>query len=289
MKSILITGVNGFLGSHLAKYLKHKYNIIGLANKPKKLHRISDESFKVYFFSDEDIEKIFIENNIYTVIHAATVYDSRDDNLFSMIACNIILPMRLIELCNRYSTSCFINTDSFFNNDSYNYSYMKNYTMSKRHILKWLIQISHNSSCKIVNMVIFHMYGENDSINKFIPNIIKLLKDNQDSIDLTPGDQIRDFIYIKDVVNAYNKVLDSIDELNSYQSYEVGYGEGHSIKKLVSLMKSIINSKTKLKFGSLNYREGEIMNSQVLNFKLRKLGWTPKYKLKDGLKEYIVK
>ena len=40
-------------------------------------------------------------------------------------------------------------------------------------------------------MKIFHMYGENDSMKKFIPFIINEIKNNVPYIDLTEGDQKR--------------------------------------------------------------------------------------------------
>ena len=48
MKTLLITGINGFLGSHLAKTLQEKYDIIGLENSSKDLFRLNDYNFKVY-------------------------------------------------------------------------------------------------------------------------------------------------------------------------------------------------------------------------------------------------
>jgi len=40
MKTILITGINGFLGSHLAKALSSEYNIIGLEYSIENLFRV---------------------------------------------------------------------------------------------------------------------------------------------------------------------------------------------------------------------------------------------------------
>ena len=48
MKTILITGINGFLGSHLAKTLSEKYNIIGLEYSLENLFRIAECNYKVY-------------------------------------------------------------------------------------------------------------------------------------------------------------------------------------------------------------------------------------------------
>jgi len=73
-KKILITGINGFLGSHLAKYLKSSFEVLGLEYSLENLNRIASENFKVYSTNDTVLEIIFKENDFYAVIHLATVY-----------------------------------------------------------------------------------------------------------------------------------------------------------------------------------------------------------------------
>ena len=155
MKTILITGINGFLGSHLAKELSNDYKIVGLANSIKNLYRLKDHSFKVYLSTDATWS-IFKENKIFAIIHAATVYKRSTDSTQNLLLSNILLPMKLYELANRFKVSLFLNTDSFFNNAKYNYSYLPDYTLSKKHALEWLRLLK--GRCKLINMKIFHMY-----------------------------------------------------------------------------------------------------------------------------------
>ena len=131
------------------------------------------------------------------------------------------------------------------------------------------------------------MFGENDVQEKFIPFVIEKIKNNEISIELTSGEQTRDFIYVKDVVTAFEKVLFNFDTLEQFQEFELGSGKSHTIKQLVKIIKKAANSKTVLKFGSLPYREGEIMESSVSNFELNKMGWKPNYTLEDAIKKII--
>ena len=96
MKTILITGINGFLGSHLAKTLKFQYEIIGLEYSINNLHRIADEDFLVY--SSEEIVNVFKENKIFGIIHAATLYKREKTPLKKVLNTNIVLPINLYEL-----------------------------------------------------------------------------------------------------------------------------------------------------------------------------------------------
>jgi len=287
MKTILITGINGFLGSHLAKALSADYNIIGLEYSLDYLFRIEGFGFKVYSSLD-DKESIFIENQIFAVIHAATIYRRNDnESIESLINTNISLPVKLYELADKYGSEMFLNTDTFFNSPEYNYSYLPDYTLSKKQILEWLKLITKN--CKLVNMKIFHIYGPTDAPNKFIPQMISAIILNNPSVDLSPGDQTRDFIYIDDVVSAFKTVLDSDSKISmGYHEYQIGTGKEEPIIALLSKVKEISKSNTKLCFGALPYRINEIMKSKANNKSLKALGWQPKFSLSEGLRRTII-
>ena len=123
MKKILITGINGFLGSHLAKHLKSNFEVVGLEYSTENLFRISDHNLIVYSSNNCSLENIFKENNFFAVLHVATVYRRNEEPIEDMLKTNIILPVRLLELSNLNDVKIFVNTDSFFNNPNYSYSY----------------------------------------------------------------------------------------------------------------------------------------------------------------------
>jgi CDP-paratose synthetase len=137
-----------------------------------------------------------------------------------------------------------------------------------------------------VNVALEHFYGPFDDRSKFVSRIILDLLSEVDSIELTLGEQKRDFIYIDDVVDAFLKLIDfSLGVPHGLYNYEIGTGKTIGIKKFVSLVNDIIgNNKTDLKFGVLPYRENEIMESRVDISKLLQLGWQCKVSLIDGLK-----
>ena len=155
-KKILITGINGFLGSHMAKHLKSNFEVIGLEYSLENLHRIASENFKVYSTNDTILDNIFKENDFYAVIHVATVYKRESEPIFDLLNTNINLPVQLLELSGKYKVNLFLNTDSFFNDKKHQYSYLSEYTQSKNDALEWLKTLNARGSCKLVNMKIFH-------------------------------------------------------------------------------------------------------------------------------------
>ena len=77
-KKILITGINGFLGSAIAKRLKDKYEVIGLVKSKNNLSRISQKNFKIYSSQEDELKNIF-EELFFAVIHTATKYEVSND------------------------------------------------------------------------------------------------------------------------------------------------------------------------------------------------------------------
>ena len=194
----------------------------------------------------------------------------------------------MYELCNQYKVKYFINTDTFFNFTNSSYSYLSEYTLSKKQILEWLLALQ--ESCILVNMKLYHMYGPYDAESKFIPSIISRIKNNEIAIDLTPGNQKRDFIYVEDVCEAYAVILKNLDcseNQSVFHEYEVGTGKVTSIKELVEKIKEVSESTSELRFGKLDYRQNEIMEAVAKNQKIKDLGWKPKTSLDRGLKKII--
>ena len=90
------------------------------------------------------------------------------------------------------------------------------------------------------------MYGPNDS-EKIFPSIISQIKDNPPFINLTKGEQRRDFIFINDVVRAYKIVLESCDALSNFENFEIGTGKSISIRDLTEKIKNKLDSITRIK------------------------------------------
>ncbi|TXE02128.1 NAD-dependent epimerase/dehydratase family protein [Algoriphagus aquimarinus] len=282
-KTIVITGINGFLGSHLASFLNQDYQVIGLVRDILNNFRIVDCNYPLFTSDSKSITNLFNRFEIYAVIHTATVYKPKV-SIEELLQTNILLPTLLYEKANQYNVKAFINTDTFFNIENSKYDYLNSYTLSKQNCLSWLKSIRGN--CKLINMKLHHMYGPNDAENKFVTDIINKLKGNQNKIALTPGQQKRDFIFISDVCEAYKVVLESLlnfSEDFNFIEYEVGTGNSISISDFVQKAKELSRSTTNLEFGALPYRENEIMDAKANNKELLQLGWVPKTNLNSGI------
>ncbi len=113
---------------------------------------------------------------------------------------------------------------------------------------------------------------------------------NTSDINLTKGEQKRDFIFIDDIVNAYMLLLRQTKRLPQVSEFDVGTGKQISIKEFVLKLKDTVESiynkpiSTKLNFGAIPYREGEMMEVVEDVNPLFDIGWKPNFILADGLK-----
>jgi len=114
-------------------------------------------------------------------------------------------------------------------------------------------------------------------IPKFINNILN----GKSPVIFGYGKQTRDFIFIKDVVNA--NILAA--EKNIAGVYNIASGKSISIQKLAETLLKINNKKTEIIYDKP--RPGDILDSLADISKIKKQGFTPKYRLDEGLKESV--
>ena len=290
-KTILITGGTGYLGSHLAHYWFKAGHSIGIIKRKKSsLDRLSKIKDRINFFNVEDELELSFEKlgNIDAVIHTATCYGNNNESIQSIFASNVGYPMLIIDLCLKYKVKSFFNTDTYFNKNNNHQEYLNNYTLSKKHFSEWIINISKKNIIKLFNIKLEHLFGPNDLESKFVNQIMIKCTNNISHIDLTIGTQKRDFIHINDIVFAYDSVLNNIGSLNkNYIEFGVGYGKSISVKKFVKMIHKISNSKTKLNFGAVKIRQGEMLESHADNEMLCSLGWRPKYSIEEAIRKTL--
>ena len=284
---ILLTGSTGFLGSYLLKsFVKSGYEVIALKRSTSNTYRINDYLKKVTLYNIDkvNLEDIFKKHKINIVINTVTNYGRIDNKISSILDTNLIFGLKLLEESVNSNAKAFINTDTLLERN------INAYALSKAQLVDWIKFLS-NKQTKMINIKIEHMYGALDDENKFIYWLINKLKQNVEKIDLTSGVQKRDFIYIDDIVNAYEIIIQNINTFSNYEEFELGSGNSIEVKNFVEKIYQEISNKqtlsTKLNFGAVSYRDNENMNIQANIEKLTNLAWKPKVSITDGIKKIL--
>lgn len=285
MNTIFLTGATGYLGGYLSEnFLNKGYKIIALALNKSENYKFKDHpNVKVYYLDETSVSEIFNKENVDIVIHTATLYGRSNEQLVSMEKVNVEFPLTVLSEAMNHGAKLFINTSTILDKN------INPYALTKNHFEEWLSLYSDKIKC--VSLRLDHFYGPNDKSIKFIAWIVEQLRNNIEKIDLTEGTQTRDFIYIDDVVSAFNTIVENESKIASGQIniFEVGTGNKTSIKEMVTTIKEQMgNSKTKLNFGAVPYRKNEMLDYQIDISKLQQLGYSPKYiSVKDGINELL--
>lgn len=292
---ILVTGGTGFIGSMLvAQLVDCNYDVACVCRNNSNFQRVENIYDKIYWVNDteESLTECFEKYDIEGVIHCATTYGRKGNELFGVIKANVNFPLLLLELASRYNSKYFINTDSFFVrelNDSWSKNtkvYMDTYTKSK-YIFRELIRDNmHNLDIAFINLELQHIYGEKDAKGKFVTYLIEQLKNNVPLIELTEGNQSRDWTYVTDVVDAYITIINNVDifSCGRFYEYEVGTGVATTLKEFCLKVKEISGASTELLFGKKEMNKFEIMHSVANNEALRQLGWEPRVNIDEGVR-----
>ena len=131
---------------------------------------------------------------------------------------------------------------------------------------------------------ILSIYGPYDGENTMIMSVIsKLLKGEKPS--LTPGGQMWDYLYSKDVANAFY-LLGGKGKSGSV--YCIGSGEARPLKEYVEILRDTIDEKLELGFGDVSYGDKQVMHlcADISNL-TEDTGFRPEVGFEDGIRETI--
>lgn len=215
------------------------------------------------------------------IIHTACSYGRANESLVEIFDVNVRLGLLLLEGAKLLDKKVvFVNTGTILD------PAVSSYAMSKQcfSALGALQAKQAGTTIKFINISLQHMYGPGDDKSKFTTHVISSCLANVESLKLASGVQKRDFIFIDDVVNAYDTILSNVRCVADFEDIEVGSGEAVPVRKFVELVHSLTASKTLLEFGAIPYRINEAMLFEADISRMRSFGWVPATSLKEGIK-----
>jgi nucleoside-diphosphate-sugar epimerase len=303
-KNILITGGTGFIGSNLIrKLIELDFNIsvIGLDNL--KNSKIADLNDKIIFYQSDlsnkyNLGEILKKSNPAIIIHLASLINLERDNLLvEKLMKNFEITLNIYNgALNLKDLKGIINLGSaeeYGGNippfrESQKETPTSPYSLSKtciNYLSSYFYRI-HN--LPIVTLRPFVVYGEYQTNHQLIPQIISKCLRNE-PIETTLGNQTRDFIYVQDLVNAILKIIQNPHKALWGETINICSGEEVKIRDIILKIKQETNSNSEIKFGAIDYRNGESMNFFGSNEKAKLLlDWELEYSFEEGLKKTII-
>lgn len=272
---ILIMGAFGFLGSRLTSYFESRHTVIGLARKRNNEATINNI---IYTTENNWIEKIVeFEPNI--IINTIACYGRHNEPATALIESNILMPIRVLESISSLD-AVFINCGTSLPPNTSLYAY------TKQKANELAAAIIDKVCGKYIELKLEHFYGAFDGDDKFTSMVIRRCLSNQ-PVKLTSGLQQRDFLYIKDLLTAFDCIINNVNNFPKFHSIEVGSGKAISIREYVETVKNITKSNSIIEFGVVKERANELMYSCADIAELEKIGWKREFSLVDALTEII--
>ena len=317
MKTILVTGGAGFIGSNLIRFLVNKYKNYKVINfdlltYAGNLENLTDiKSKKNYLFikgnisKNNDLKKVFNSYKIDIVINLAA--ESHVDrsilNPLSFVKTNVLGTVKLLEMVKNnwqkdYSDKLFyhISTDEVFGsllskgffNENSKYEPNSPYSASKAssdHFVRSYLK-TYNIPSIISNCS--NNYGPYQFPEKLIPLVINNILKNIEIPIYGNGENIRDWLYVDDHIRAIDLI---INKGKIGENYLIG---GFNELKNIDLVNKIIETTDKLlgeKPGSskslisfVKDRPGHDVRYAIDSSKIiSDLGWKPMIKFEDGI------
>jgi len=295
----VITGGAGFIGNNIAKLLikkGHDVDIIDNLHTGRKenLKEIIDKInfYQIDIQKKNDLEKII--KNCDGIFHEAalTAVPESFEKPKEYHDVNVIGTKNIFEIAQKENIRAVYASSSSIYGDVKNTPIKENadrkpinpYGQTKLDDELLAEKLSKNN-VSIIGLRYFNVYGIGQIgsyagvITKFLENI----KNQKSFIVNGNGNQIRDFIHVKDVAQANITAMESKTK-NGF--FNIGTGIPTSINDLAKLMIELSNHKYEIIHGP--QLEGDIEISQAdMNFTNKSFNWSHKINLKEGLRDLI--
>ncbi len=271
METIVIAGGFGFVGKNMIEQLSSKFRLI-------IIDKYVDEDFAINhyvsfyqnnFNNSEEIKNILEKEHPDYIINLVSIVTAkRDLKLFEeMITSNLMVFLSLYEASqNLSSLKLFVQFGSAEEYGNINPPFLENnrespmspYALIKQLTTNTAIMLNRNYSFPVCVVRPGNIFGKYQNRKKFIPYIISSLI-NDESLKVSSCEQKRDFIHVVDLIKVVEKILINSDKAKG-EILNVSYGKSISLKEIIIYCRNETNSKSKINFGFINYRENEMMN-----------------------------
>lgn len=299
MKTILITGAAGFIGSHLCDhYLNNNIQVIGVDNfltgSPENIKHILNN--KNFTFINHDIRvNLNIQTKIDFILHFASPASPADylKHPIKTLQIGSIGTENILNLGVKNKCEVLVASTSEVYGDPLVHpqpeSYYGNvnpvgprgvYDEAKRYLEALTTAYKKIKGLNIRIVRIFNTYGPRMRIDdgRAIPNLINQSLNNLDHTIYGDGSQTRSFCYIDDTISGIIKLVKS----NYQLPLNIGNPKEFSILKLLGIIKRLIPSDGKIIYKRLPENDPKVRRPDI-ELANKVLKWYPKVDLENGL------
>ena len=313
MKTYLITGGAGFIGSTLAdRLLKEENKVIVIDNfndyynpevKENNIkNNLSNPNYKlerIDIRNSEDVDRVFCENKIDNIMHLAAMAGVRpsieNPVLYQEVNClgsqNILEAMKKYNVKNivfASSSSVYgnIKTVPFKETDIVDYA-ISPYAATKK-ANEVMCHVYHKLyGFNVIMLRFFTVYGERQRPDLAINKFTRLIMEGKPIPVYGDGTTSRDYTYIQDIIDGIMKSFKYIEEnKNVYEILNLGESEPITLTQMINTIEKVLDKKAII--NKLPMQPGDVDRTYADISKAKRLiGYEPKTSFEEGIYNFV--
>lgn len=306
MKTLLITGGAGFIGSNFVRHIYNKYPnykiiVLDALTYAGSVHNLPEEGYSSERFefwygnvkNAELVDTLMSRSNM--VVHFAaeshvtrSIYDNliffETDVIGTQVISNAVLKYRdRIERFVHISTSeVYGSAQSEFMSETHPLLPMSPYAAAKCGADR--LVYSYHQTYNIPSVIIrpFNNYGCNQHLEKLVPRLITSCILEEPMRVHGDGSASRDWLFVEDNCIGIDMILHAPADKVVGQEFNIGTGKSLSILEMANAVKAIMKSSSKIEL--IGNRPGQVFRHTCDFTKISNaIGWEPKVSLEDGI------
>ena len=313
MKTYLITGGAGFIGSTLAdRLLKEENKVIVIDNfndyynpevKENNIkNNLSNPNYKlerIDIRNSEDVDRVFCENKIDNIMHLAAMAGVRpsieNPVLYQEVNClgsqNILEAMKKYNVKNivfASSSSVYgnIKTVPFKETDTVDYA-ISPYAATKK-ANEVMCHVYHKLyGFNVIMLRFFTVYGERQRPDLAINKFTRLIMEGKPIPVYGDGTTSRDYTYIQDIIDGIMKSFKYIEEnKNVYEILNLGESEPITLTQMINTIEKVLDKKAII--NKLPMQPGDVDRTYADISKAKNMiGYEPRTTFEKGVEKFI--
>lgn len=286
----LLTGATGFIGSHLvARLLAEGWDVhcIIKDGDDAGLARMDSRACAhVHDGTTNSLIGIAAQVHPDVAFHLASLFLARhtSDDITGLVESNVLFGTQLLEALSLAGCTRLVNTGTAWqHHHTSEYRPVCLYAATKQafeDIARFYVEANNMS---VLTIKLNDTYGPGDPRPKIVQLLMNAAR-TATPLRMSPGEQTLDLLYIDDIISGFVRAAELLQsgEVSGEADFGLPSGEPVTLRQLAEKVSAAIGLPVPAEFGSMPYREREVMSPWLTGTALP--GWVPSVTLAEGLR-----